>query len=102
MPKAQVANRVTTALVACLRGWSAHVRFEVRGPGSRAASTCLEHLDEGDGEVEVGNVSANQTQAKHDTDGDDGAPEWPSKSVCRFPRPCFMHHTKLSSATTHM
>lgn len=35
----------------------------------------LEHLDEGDAQVDVGQVSANQTQAEHDTDGEDGFPE---------------------------
>lgn len=33
----------------------------------------LEHLDEGDGEVEVGDVAANERQREHDTNGDNGA-----------------------------
>ena len=35
-------------------------------------STHLEHLDEGNTEVQVGQVTANQTQAEEDTNGDDG------------------------------
>jgi hypothetical protein len=33
----------------------------------------LEHLNERDGEVEVGHVTANKRQREHDTDGDNGA-----------------------------
>lgn len=34
----------------------------------------LQHLDEGDREVQVGDVAADQRQAEHDTDGDNGTP----------------------------
>ena len=42
---------------------------------SRASSWIahLEHLDERDGEVEVGHVAADERQREHDTDGDNGA-----------------------------
>lgn len=33
----------------------------------------LEHLNEGNGEVEIGQVAADQTQAEEDTNGDDGS-----------------------------
>lgn len=36
-------------------------------------SAYLQHLDEGHTEVEVGQVTANQTQTEHDTDGHNGA-----------------------------
>jgi hypothetical protein len=32
---------------------------------------CFEHLDEGDGEVEVGEVAADEGEGEHETDGDD-------------------------------
>lgn len=34
----------------------------------------LQHLDERDREVQVGDVAADQRQAEHDTDGDNGTP----------------------------
>ena len=42
---------------------------------SRASSWIahLEHLDERDGEVEVGHVAANELQREQDTDRDNGA-----------------------------
>ena len=49
---------------------------DTQGPGSEQDSDgggSLEHLDEGDGEVEVGQVTADQTQAEEDTDGNDCA-----------------------------
>lgn len=104
IPKAQVANRVTTALVAYLRTVRA---CSIRVPGPRAASTCLEHLDEGDGEVKVGNVSADQTQAEHDTDGDNGAPWRPYKSVqiptsvIRAPLPAELSHHSHVGLSVH-
>jgi hypothetical protein len=33
----------------------------------------LEHLDEGDGQVDVGHVAEHETQTEEDADGDNGA-----------------------------
>lgn len=52
-------------------GWG-----NAEGPGSQQGSNSiggLEHLDEGDTQVEVGEVTADQGQAEHDTDGHNGA-----------------------------
>lgn len=49
---------------------------DTQGPGSQQdsdGSGGLEHLDESDGEVEVGQVTADQTQAEEDTDRNDSA-----------------------------
>lgn len=58
-------------------GQNLHVgRSHTHTPGSQQDSHgCggLEHLDEGHTEVEVGHVTANQTQTEHHTDGDNRA-----------------------------
>ena len=41
--------------------------------GSDLGNAYLEHLDERNGEVEVGHVTANERQREHDTNGDDSA-----------------------------
>jgi hypothetical protein len=41
--------------------------------GSGFGRAYLEHLDERDGEVQVGHVTANERQREHDTDGDNSA-----------------------------
>lgn len=43
------------------------------GDEDRDGGGGLEHLDKGDGEVEVGQVTANQTETEEETNGDDGA-----------------------------
>jgi hypothetical protein len=46
-----------------------YARFCVTSEGS---SAYLQHLDEGNTEVEIGQVTADKRQAEHDTDGDNG------------------------------
>lgn len=97
MPKAQVANRVTTAFVACgvlivSQDWP---RPE-RGSTVELDVTCLEHLDKGNGQVQVRNVAANQTQAKHDADGHNGTPaNCPSLAGHSTAHGIFHHHSHV-------
>ncbi len=47
--------------------------------------THLEHLDEGDAEVEVCQIAKHQTPTERRTDGEDGAEEDPARHFDRLP-----------------
>lgn len=55
-----------------LQVWRRHTQSPA-GNQDGDGSGGLEHLNEGNGEVEIGQVAADQTQAEEDTNGDDGS-----------------------------
>ena len=64
-PRPQVAKRTATGVVAC--------QWSVLGSTVAASRTYLEHLDEGNTEVQIRLVTADQRQTEEDADGNNGS-----------------------------
>lgn len=75
---AQVARRTATGVVAC---WSVS-----DCPQGSVSLAYLEHLDKGDAEVEVCQVTADERQGEHEANGDNGAQVDPAGHGDLFPR----------------
>lgn len=103
MPKAQVASRTATAVVAWERCQSDISFFSCSRKCWLKAKTHLKHLDEGHTQREVRQVSRNERKAEHDTDRDNRAPgqkrpsaiEPPSSSSRLHPHVCLRGHRDL-------
>lgn len=67
-PMTQDVIRTATGVVAFAR-----VSFRLSGIRTEPGLTYLDHLNEGDGEVEVCEVTADKRQREEDTNGDNGS-----------------------------
>lgn len=91
MPKAQVARRTATAVVACKS-----CQFQPGQAENGWEETHFQHLDEGHGKREICQVAADECHGKHDPDGHDCPSAKPGSSAV------FLPDLLLSETKTYM